>query len=211
MYLALAPGSPPASDHPRARTRYAVAAASAETPSPPWTCTHIVAALDASSAMNTNADGANSGRSSGSLSKNHAARRARLRPPCTVMAMLASGCEMPCSVEIGTPSVYRVLANSAAIVIVSSTRPTNAAAVSTRHSSSARWYSANAWAPLASTVRPSAPAGSTHAIGSLPMLSTLAGRVPNVSRTMSVGRRAPRCWSAIDPVGISLTPDTLSC
>ena len=39
MYLALAPGSPPASAHPRARTRYAVAAASAETPRPPWTCT----------------------------------------------------------------------------------------------------------------------------------------------------------------------------
>ena len=65
----------------------------------------MVAALDASSAMNTNADGASSGRSSGSLSRNHAARRARLRPPCTVIAMLASGCEMPCSVEIGTPSV----------------------------------------------------------------------------------------------------------
>jgi hypothetical protein len=68
-------------------------------------CTAIVAALDASSAMNTNADGASSGRSSGSLSRNQAARRARLRPPCTVMAMLANGCEMPCNVEIGTPSV----------------------------------------------------------------------------------------------------------
>ena len=32
------------------------------------------------------------------------------------MAMFASGWEMPCNVEIGTPSVYRVLANSAAIV-----------------------------------------------------------------------------------------------
>ena len=94
--LALAPGSPPASDHPRARTRYAVAAASAETPRPPCTCTAMVAAFDASSAMNTNADGANSGRSSGSLSRNQAARRARLRPPCTVIAMLASGWEMPC-------------------------------------------------------------------------------------------------------------------
>ena len=37
--------------------------------------------------------------------QNQAARRARLRPPCTVMAMLASGCEMACSVPIGTPSV----------------------------------------------------------------------------------------------------------
>ena len=105
MYLALAPGSPPANAQPRARTRYAVAAASADTPRPPWMCTAIVAAFAASSAMNTNTDGASSGRSSGSLSRNHAARRARLRPPCTAIAMLASGCEMACSVEIGTPSV----------------------------------------------------------------------------------------------------------
>ena len=105
MYFALTPGSPPASAHPRARTRYAVAAASADTPRPPWTCTATVAAFDASSAMNTNADGANSGRSSGSLSTNHAARRARLRPPCTAIAMLANGCEIPCNVEIGTPRV----------------------------------------------------------------------------------------------------------
>ena len=44
-YLALAPGSPPASAHPRARTRYAVAAASAETPRPPCTCTAMVCGL----------------------------------------------------------------------------------------------------------------------------------------------------------------------
>ena len=103
--LALAPGSPPASGHPLARTRYALAAASAETPSPPCTCTAMVAAFDASSAMNTKADGANSGRSPGSLSRYQAARRARPRPPCTAMAMFARGCEMPCSVEIGTPRV----------------------------------------------------------------------------------------------------------
>jgi hypothetical protein len=65
----------------------------------------MVAAFDASSAMNTNADGASSCRSPGSLSRNHAARRARLRPPATVIAMLASGCEMACRVEIGTPNV----------------------------------------------------------------------------------------------------------
>ena len=102
------------------------------------------------------------------------------------------------------------MANSAAMVIVSSTRPTNAAAVSTRHSSSARWYSANASAPLAITVRLSAAAGSTHAIGSLPMLSTLTGRVPNVSRTISSPSRTT-IWSAIEPVGISRIPDRLSC
>jgi len=39
------------------------------------------------------------------------------------------------------------------MVIVSSTRPTSAAPVRSRHSSSARWYSADAWAPLANTVR----------------------------------------------------------
>ena len=65
--------------------------------------TAIVAALAASSAMNTNADGASSVRSSGSLSRNHAARRDRLRPPCTAIAIFASGCEMPCKVEMGRP------------------------------------------------------------------------------------------------------------
>ncbi|PQM47596.1 hypothetical protein C1Y40_02184 [Mycobacterium talmoniae] len=82
-----------------------MAAASADTPKPPWMCTAMVAALAASSVMNTNADGASSGRSAGSLSRNHAARWASPRPPCTVMAIFANGCEMACSVEIGTPSV----------------------------------------------------------------------------------------------------------
>ncbi len=42
------------------------------------------------------------------------------------------------------------------------------------------------------------------------MLSTLAGRVPKVSRTTSSPSRTTM-WSAIDPVGISRTPATLSC
>ncbi len=68
-------------------------------------CTAMVAAFAASSAMKTNAESPNSGRASGSLSKNQAARRARLRPPCTVMAIFARECEMACNVDIGTPSV----------------------------------------------------------------------------------------------------------
>jgi len=148
MYLALAPGSPPASAHQRARTRYAVAAASAETPRPPCTCTAMVAAFDASSAMKTNADGASSGRSSGSLSQ---------EPRCTTRKIAPAlhgdrnvGKRMGDALKRRDRHTQRVagLANSAAMVIVSSTSPVSAAAISTRHSSSARWYSAKASDPL---------------------------------------------------------------
>ena len=69
--------------------------------------------------------------------------------------------------------------------MVSSTNPTSADAVSNRHSSSAHvGIPRKRGRSGGETVRLSAAPGSTHAIGSLPMLSTLTRPVPKVSRTI---------------------------
>ena len=162
-----------------------------DTPRPPWTCTAMVAAFDASSAMNTNADGASSGRSSGSLSRNHAARRARSRPPCDGDGDV--GERMRDALQRGDRHTERVAGLGE---LRGDRHRLLDEADQCRARSAAAIHRARVGIPRArrrrcrATVRLSAAAGSTHAIGSLPMLSTLAGRVPKVSATTSSPSRS---------------------
>ena len=202
----VAPGSPPASGQPLARTRYARRGRLGR---------------DAESALHVHG---HRGRLGGFLGHEHEDRRRQLRPLVGLVVEEPGGAAGQVAAALhrdghvgqrmrdapaASRSAPRGCSGSWRTRRRSSSSPRRARpaprAVSSRHSSSARWYSASASAPLASTVRLSAAAGSTHAIGSLPMLSTRAGRVANVSRTTSSPSRT-MMWSATDPAGISRTP-----